>query len=156
MSKRILDKLQRSIPLSAQEIAYVQDLFSCGLKWEKKKEPCEESLDRMMPFLEEVSENSIIRDTQQYPTHLLVEGENLYSLMVLAQSHREKVDMIYIDPPYNRGINDFVYQDNYIDGQDAYRHSGWLSFMDKEPAGNVNSRRVALGLRSGLSLLLCF
>lgn len=131
MSKRILDKLKRSIPLSAQEIAYVQDLFACGLKWEKKKEACEESLDRMMPFLEEVSENSIIHDTQQYPTHLLIEGENLYSLMVLAKSHREKVDMIYIDPPYNRGINDFVYQDNYIDGQDAYRHSGWLSFMDK-------------------------
>ena len=129
MNKDILDKLQRSVPLSDQEIAYLQEMCGPGLTWEKKKESCEEPLGRMIPVLEEV--NGIIHDAQRHPTHLLLEGENLYSLMVLAQSHREKVDMIYIDPPYNRGINDFVYQDNYIDGKDTYRHSGWLSFMEK-------------------------
>ena len=130
MHKEILEKIKKSVPLSEQELAYVHEMFSSGLRWEKKKESCEESLTNMMPVLEEIAENSIVHGTQ-YPTHKLIEGENLYSLMSLAQTHCEKIELIYIDPPYNRGMNDFVYQDNYIDGRDVYRHSGWLSFMEK-------------------------
>ena len=109
----------------------MEEMCTSGLRWESKIESCEESLEEMSPFFEFIPENSMIHDEQKYPTHMLIEGENLYSLMVLARTHRAKVDFIYVDPPYNRGTNDFVYQDNYIDGRDGYRHSGWLSFMEK-------------------------
>ena len=130
MHKDILEKIKQSIPLSQEELVVVHEMFSPGLRWERKQELCERALMDRMPVFEEVVDYSVMNGAQ-YPTHQLIEGENLYSLMVLEQTHRSKVDIIYIDPPYNRGMNDLVYQDNYIDGGDAYRHSGWLSFMEK-------------------------
>ena len=130
MHKKILEKIKQSIPLSDEELAVVYEMFSPGLRWEDKQECCERALMGGTPVFEEVVDHSIMNGAQ-YPTHQLIEGENLYSLMVLEKTHRSKVDIIYIDPPYNRGMNDLVYQDNYIDGGDAYRHSGWLSFMEK-------------------------
>lgn len=135
MKKCILEKLTRSVPLEPQEVAYVQHIFESsaqrGLHWETKVERCEKALDGKIPKLKRVQEHSIGSTSSAHPLHLLIEGENLYALMVLQETHREKIDMIYIDPPYNRGTNDFVYQDNYVDHQDEYRHSRWLSFMEK-------------------------
>lgn len=65
------------------------------------------------------------------PNHLIIEGDNLVSLSALAYTHAGKIDVIYIDPPYNTGNKDFVYNDSYVDKEDAYRHSKWLSFMEK-------------------------
>ena len=65
------------------------------------------------------------------PNHLVVEGDNLVSLSALAYTHAGKIDVIYIDPPYNTGNKDFVYNDSYVDKEDAYRHSKWLSFMER-------------------------
>ncbi len=62
--------------------------------------------------------------------NFLLEGENLLSLRLLQKTHRGKVKMIYIDPPYNTGNKDFTYSDSLVDAQDGYRHSKWLSFMD--------------------------
>jgi len=74
-----------------------------------------------------------ISETTQRPTpnHTLIEGDNLHALTVLNYTHAGTIDVIYIDPPYNTGNKDFKYNDRFIDREDGYRHSKWLSFMDK-------------------------
>ena len=63
------------------------------------------------------------------PTHLLIEGDNYHALAVLQYTHRQKIDLIYIDPPYNTGNRDFRYNDNFLDKDDGSRHTKWLAFM---------------------------
>ncbi|WP_247236432.1 site-specific DNA-methyltransferase [Telluribacter sp. SYSU D00476] len=65
------------------------------------------------------------------PDHILIEGDNLHALTALTFTHEGLVDVIYIDPPYNTGNKDFKYNDRFIDHEDTYRHSKWLSFMQK-------------------------
>ena len=74
--------------------------------------------------------------------NFLIEGDNLHSLKLLEKTHRNKIDVIYIDPPYNTGNKDFIYDDCYIDKNDGYTHSKWLSFMSKrlEIARNLLSK----------------
>lgn len=66
-----------------------------------------------------------------FPNHILIEGDNLHALTALTFTHEGKIDVIYIDPPYNTGNKDFKYNDSYVDREDSYRHSKWLSFMYK-------------------------
>ncbi len=66
--------------------------------------------------------------------HALIEGDNLHALTVLNYTHAQKIDVIYIDPPYNTGNKDFKYNDHFVDKEDGYRHSKWLSFMAKRLA----------------------
>lgn len=63
--------------------------------------------------------------------HTLIEADNYHALQLLEYLYAGKVDCIYIDPPYNTGSKDWKYNNDYVDGSDAYRHSKWLSFMDK-------------------------
>lgn len=63
--------------------------------------------------------------------NFLLEGDNLAALRLLEKTHRGRIDLIYIDPPYNTGNKDFVYDDCFVDAQDTFRHSKWLSFMSK-------------------------
>ena len=65
------------------------------------------------------------------PNHILIEGDNLHALTALTFTHKGKIDVIYIDPPYNTGNKDFKYNDSFVDREDTYRHSKWLSFMHK-------------------------
>lgn len=65
------------------------------------------------------------------PTNILIEGDNYHALSVLNYTHKGVIDMIYIDPPYNTGNRDFIYNDKFVDLEDTYRHSKWLSFMSK-------------------------
>ena len=66
------------------------------------------------------------------PNHILIEGDNLHALTALTFTHEGKIDVIYIDPPYNTGSKeDFIYNDHYVDKEDAFRHSKWLSFMQR-------------------------
>ncbi len=62
--------------------------------------------------------------------HLIFEGDNLHSLNLLLRTHKEAVDIIYIDPPYNTGNEKFRFKDDYVDNEDPERHSKWLSFME--------------------------
>jgi adenine-specific DNA-methyltransferase len=71
------------------------------------------------------------RDVGASPNHILIEGDNLHALTALTFTHEGKIDVIYIDPPYNTGNKDFKYNDSFVDREDSYRHSKWLSFMDK-------------------------
>ena len=101
-----------------------------GLVWEEKLEDVVEQCKRELPVLEEVVERAIEKD-KDGSTNLLIEGDNYHALSVLNYTHANKVDVIYIDPPYNTGQQDFKYNDRWIDKDDEYRHSKWLSFMSK-------------------------
>ena len=65
------------------------------------------------------------------PAHLVINAENHHALEMLQFTHAGKVDCIYIDPPYNTGAKDWKYDNNYVDSDDAYRHSKWLAFMER-------------------------
>ena len=102
-----------------------------GLVWEDKPEDVEERLREELPVLIEDTSKAIISEDADAPNHILIEGDNLEALTALAYTHEGKIDVIYIDPPYNTGNKDFVYNDSYVDSEDTYRHSKWLSFMSK-------------------------
>lgn len=102
-----------------------------GLVWEDKPEDVEERLRDELPVLIEDTEKAIISSDDDAPNHILIEGDNLEALTALAYTHEGKIDVIYIDPPYNTGNKDFIYNDSYVDYEDSFRHSKWLSFMNK-------------------------
>lgn len=89
-----------------------------------------EMAGKPFPVLKEVKSKAIESDKSKL-VNLLIEGDNYHSLAVLNFTHREAVDLIYIDPPYNTGNNDFIYNDKFVDKEDSFRHSKWLSFMEK-------------------------
>ena len=102
-----------------------------GLVWEDKPEAVEERMQEELPILREVPERAIVSDSKDAPNHILIEGDNLEALTTLAYTHAGRIDVIYIDPPYNTGNKDFVYNDSFVDREDTYRHSKWLSFMSR-------------------------
>lgn len=102
-----------------------------GLVWEDKPEDVEERLRDELPVLKEVKERFISSEDPEAPNHVLIEGDNLEALTALTYTHAGKIDVIYIDPPYNTGNKDFVYNDSFVDSEDSFRHSKWLSFMNK-------------------------
>lgn len=97
-----------------------------GLVFEEHREGIDELLDTHTPVLTEEKELFINNGGQM---NFLIEGDNLAALQLLMKTHREKIDLIYIDPPYNTGQNDFVYDDCFVDKEDGFRHSKWLSFI---------------------------
>lgn len=113
-----------------------------GLVWEEKPEEVVRLCDTELPVLEEVT-NRVIDKVKDAPTNLIIEGDNYHSLSVLNYTHTGKIDVIYIDPPYNTGGSGFRYDDKILDSTDQYRHSKWLSFMGKrlELAKSLLSRK---------------
>ena len=102
-----------------------------GLVWEDKPEDAEQRMVNEQPVLVEVPERAILCDDAEAPNHILIEGDNLETLTALSYTHAGKIDVIYIDPPYNTGNKDFIYNDSFVDKEDGYRHSKWLTFMNK-------------------------
>ncbi|MFH1128003.1 MAG: site-specific DNA-methyltransferase [Candidatus Omnitrophota bacterium] len=101
-----------------------------GLVWEEKSEEVVEMCKEKLPVLKEIKNKGIITDKDKL-VNLLIEGDNYHALSVLNYTHAKKIDVIYIDPPYNTGNKDFKYNDKWVDIEDSYRHSKWLSFMEK-------------------------
>ena len=101
-----------------------------GLIWEEHEERVDKELETQIPTFEEIKDKEIISNPNG-KFNFLLEGDNLHSLYLLEKTYKEKIDVIYIDPPYNTGNKDFVYNDCYVDSEDSYRHSKWLSFMKK-------------------------
>lgn len=99
-----------------------------GLVYEEHKEEIDETLENCVPILVEENDLFINNDGQM---NFLIEGDNLASLTLLEKTHKGKIDFIYIDPPYNTGKEDFIYNDKYVDDEDSFRHSKWSSFMKK-------------------------
>lgn len=131
----LIKKIKDLTDISNDEKAYLIELVNTkkkyGLVWEDKPEDVEEQLRSMLPVFKEVKERAIVAENPEAPNHILIEGDNLHALTALSYTHEGKVDVIYIDPPYNTGNKDFIYNDAYVDKEDTYRHSKWLSFMDK-------------------------
>lgn len=99
-----------------------------GLVFEEHRERIDEQLETHHPVLTEQEELFIDNGGQM---NFLLEGDNLSALNLLLKTHRGKIDLIYIDPPYNTGNKDFIYNDNYVDAEDGFKHSKWASFMEK-------------------------
>lgn len=101
-----------------------------GLVWDKEREPEQivEECDKYIPVLKEVKSKDINNGGNN---NILIKGDNFHSLSVLNYTHKESVDIIYIDPPYNTGNQDFMYNDKFVDVEDGYRHSKWMNFMQK-------------------------
>jgi len=84
--------------------------------------------DTIYPGL--VSTDKVTRGGDK-PCHTVINGENYHVLKALTYTHRGKVDAIYIDPPYNTGAKDWKYNNDYVEGDDLYRHSKWLAMMER-------------------------
>ena len=101
-----------------------------GLVWEQHEEAVDVMMRTHIPvFTEDASKEITTSAGGVY--NFLLEGDNLHSLRLLEKTHRGRIDVIYIDPPYNTGSKDFVYDDAYVDDNDGYKHSKWLSFMNQ-------------------------
>lgn len=133
MNKTELAKKINSLEgLAAEERIALLDLLrakSYGLVWEDKPEAVEEEMRQRLPVLKEVPSRAILSTDPEAPNHILIEGDNLHALTALSYTHAGKIDVIYIDPPYNTGNKDFKYNDEWIAPDNIYRHSTWLSFI---------------------------
>ncbi len=132
---KLIDRIKTLEGLTDDErsalLGLLNETKTYGLVWEDKPEEVEERLRTELPVLKEVKSRAILSDNADAPNHILIEGDNLEALTTLAYTHEGKIDVIYIDPPYNTGNKDFVYNDSYVDSEDSYRHSKWLSFMSR-------------------------
>lgn len=132
---KLIDRIKSLDGLTDDERAALLELLreskAYGIVWEDKPEEVEERLRSELPVLKEVKSRALICDKADALNHILIEGDNLETLTTLAYTHEGKIDVIYIDPPYNTGNKDFVYNDSYVDSEDSYRHSKWLSFMSR-------------------------
>ncbi len=98
-----------------------------GLVFEDKPEDVVTQCQKNIPVLKEVKTRRVV--AKNHPNNLLIEGDNYHALSVLNYTHKKNIDLIYIDPPYNTGANNWKYNNDYVDKEDAYRHSKWLSLM---------------------------
>ncbi len=139
-----VEELHRRIAELQKEVAYLNQQLKqdnqFGLHWIDVPEAFDAESENKIPVLEEVPELAIKNDDGK-PTHILIEGDNYHALTCLNYTHHGKVDVIYIDPPYNTGNGEFMYKDeryleeypdgNIIPKNHPLRHSAWLSFMEK-------------------------
>ncbi|MDP3916995.1 MAG: site-specific DNA-methyltransferase [Nanoarchaeota archaeon] len=113
-----------------KEIKKLEKRKKYGIVWEPKSEKVAELCKEKLPILEEDTKKEIKTDDKK-PVNILIEGDNYHALSVLNYTHKGKVDVIYIDPPYNTGAKNWKYNNDYVEKEDTWRHSKWLSFMEK-------------------------
>lgn len=112
------------------EIENFLDEKRYGLVWEDHEEEVDVMMRTNIPvFIEEESKKIISEPDKEM--NFLLEGDNLHSLYLLEKTHKGKVDVIYIDPPYNTLNEGFTYDDKKVDVNDGFRHSKWISFIEK-------------------------
>ena len=116
-----------------------------GLVFEEHREEIDEVLDTHTPVLTEDKDLFIDNGGQM---NFLIEGDNLASLKLLEKTHKGKIDLIYIDPPYNTGASNWMYDNDYVDGTDLFKHSKWLSMMQSRLA-------IAKKLLTNKGVLIC-
>lgn len=100
-----------------------------GLVWEDVAEEGVEQCKKEFPLLEEDKNKAVINCPEKFSNYL-IEGDNYHSLFLLQYTHKHMVDVIYIDPPYNTGAKNWKYNNDYVDKENAWRHSRWISMME--------------------------
>jgi len=127
-NKELLEEVEKL----KKQVKILKSRRKYGLVWEEEKEPEQIVLDCQykIPILKEVKSKKVTSDKEKV-VNILIEGDNYHVLSVLNYTHKKKIDVIYIDPPYNTGAKDWKYNNNYVDINDLYRHSKWLSMMSK-------------------------
>lgn len=119
-----------SVLIALGEIESELNAKKYGLVWEQHEEAVDVQMRTHIPvFTEDVEREITAVPGGAY--NFLLEGDNLHSLRLLEKTHRGQIDLIYIDPPYNTGGKDFVYNDAFVDKTDTFAHSKWLSFMSE-------------------------
>lgn len=116
-----------------KELEEIQKLLSTkkyGLVWEEHAEKVEEDMKSNIPIFVEDESKKINSNHSSKDFNFILEGDNLHSLNLLEKTHRDNIDVIYIDPPYNTG-NSLTYNDKRVGDDDVYKHSKWLSFMER-------------------------
>lgn len=121
-----------------------------GLVWEQHEEAVDVMMQSSIPVFTENKELDIISDDQK-GYNFILEGDNLHSLYLLTKTHKERINFIYIDPPYNTKNKDFIYDDKRIDSNDGFQHSKWLSFMAERLrlAGTLLHKRGIMAISIG-------
>ena len=130
MSDTKQTELNARISELESEIKQLKSAKTYGLIWEDKPEDVILQCRDNVPVLREVKNKKIVADSA-LPINLLIEGDNYHSLSVLNYTHRGQFDVIYADPPYNTGNKSWRYNNDYIEKEDEFRHSKWLSYMNK-------------------------
>ncbi len=135
--QRMLEFLQRlreehkdddSVLIALGEIESELNAKKYGLVWEQHEEAVDVMMRTHIPVFVEDKDREI-NAVSGGPYNFLLEGDNLHSLRLLEKTHKGRIDVIYIDPPYNTKNKDFIYDDKKIDATDGFQHSKWLSFM---------------------------
>lgn len=130
-----------------ENLARLLNTKKYGLVWEEHAEWVEEEMKTKIPVFVEDETKKIVGKPDSEDYNFLLEGDNLHSLHLLEKTHSGRIDVIYIDPPYNTGNKDFVYNDKIVDKNDGYSHSKWLSFMS-------HRLKIAKGLLSQIGVIL--
>lgn len=142
MSEQKVQELLIKIQELEKQLKETKKQKKYWLVWEEKFEIFDKETIWKLPVLEEIKEknikkNPVLTDSPldkgdcHNESNILIEWDNYHTLSVLNYTHAWKIDVIYIDPPYNTWNNDFIYNDKIVDKEDKFRHSKWLSFMNK-------------------------
>jgi adenine-specific DNA-methyltransferase len=113
-----------------REIQKLEKRKKYGVVWEDKPEAVAELCKEKLPILVE-DESREVASSEDGPVNLLIEGDNYHALSVLNYTHKGRIDLIYVDPPYNTGNKTWKYNNNFIERDDPFKHSKWLSFISK-------------------------
>jgi adenine-specific DNA-methyltransferase len=114
----------------AQLIKILRENKTYGLVWEHNPEEAYELLRSKLPVFTEDKSKYISSEDPSAPNHILIEGDNLHAITNLVYCYEASIDVIYIDPPYNTGASNWRYNNDYVNKDDQYRHSKFMSFMN--------------------------
>lgn len=145
-----IENLKSKVEELQKEIAKLKSSIKkkkFGLVWMDVPESFGDEYENALPVLKEVPDKAVVNDDDK-PTHILIEGDNYHALTCLNYTHKGKINVIYIDPPYNTGARDWKYNNNYVDENDPWRHSKWVNFM-------ANRLRIAKNLLKKKGVLIC-
>lgn len=145
-------ELQSKIKELETELKSVKKQKIYGLVWEEKKEDIIEDCQHNVPILSLKEKKKgiepVLATDGSSDENILIEGDNYHALSVLSYTHKGRIDVIYIDPPYNTGNNSWRYNNDYVDKDDDFKHSKWLSLM-------YARLKLARGLLSEDGALIC-
>jgi adenine-specific DNA-methyltransferase len=130
-----------------REIKKLKKRKKYGIVWEDKPEEVADLCKERLPILVEDKNKEVLADDQK-PVNILIEGDNYHALSVLNYTNKGEIDVIYIDPPYNTGSTVWRYNNDYVDREDSFRHSKWVSFVYKR-------LRLAKNLLKNTGIIIC-